>query len=454
MKKLLMTGVAAVALAGTINMASAAVPAEVADRLGKDLTPLGAEQAGNADGSIPAWTGGITQPPAGWKKGTHYVDPFSSDAPLYTITGQNLDQHRDKLSAGQIAMLTRHNTYKMDVYQSRRTCANTEASYQRAKENAISARLEEGGNGVGGAILTTPFPVPNNALEVAWNHMLRYRPFQIAAQSVNIIPTTGGSFVPTVVQTDTIINYSNPAVKTTAELNNISVYILFNTIAPARLAGNVTLVHETLNQAAGPRNAWQYSPGTRRVRRAPNISYDNPGTNSDGLSTSDSFDGYNGAPDRYNWTVLGKREQHIAYNNYKTQEEGLQYKTIIQPGHVQQDLVRYELHRVWQIEATLKQGARHVYSRRAFSLDEDTWSISTGDLYDGRGELWRTQEVWQGSAYDHPVCVTFGQVDYDIDARRYIAGGLRSEEKPVNYDAAELQVDRYTPDFIRRLGVR
>lgn len=436
--------------------AGAGVPESVANRLGQDLTPVGAEKAGNADGSIPAWTGGLTQPPANvnYSAGQHYPDPFASDPILTTITGTNVDQYAANLTEGQIAMLRTFPSYKMNVYQTRRTCANPESAYAQTRRNAVDGHLEVDANGVVDAVMTTPFPIPNSALEIAWNHMLRYRAFKIATQTVNATPTRQGDFTPIVVQTDTIINYSSPTVTRTEELENVSVYIIFNTIAPARSAGSVTLVHETLNQSEGARRAWQYSPGTRRVRRAPNIAYDNPGTNSEGLSTSDSYDMYNGAPDRYNWTVLGKREVYIAGNNYALQQPSVKYTDVVTPGHVNQDLVRYERRRVWEIEATLKPGSRHVYGRRTMALDEDGWAIAAATLYDGRGELWRAQEAWQSVAYDHPLCDAAGGVVYDLNAGRYLAGGLFSEETPANYDAAELQLDRYTPAAIRQLGVR
>ncbi|MEQ9518030.1 MAG: DUF1329 domain-containing protein [Parvibaculum sp.] len=448
-----MAGLAGFMLAG---VAHASVPEAVADRLGRDLTPLGAEKAGNADGTIPAWTGGLTSPPAGsgYKVGDNYPDPFGDDPILFTIDGSNVGQYSANLTPGQIAMLTLQPTYKMNVYQTRRSCANPDGAYAQARVNAVEGRLAADGNGVIDAVRTTPFPIPNNALEIIWNHTLTYRAYKIAAQTVNVAPTREGSFTPIVVQTDTIINYSNPAVTKTSELDNVSVYIIFNTIAPARSAGSVVLVHETLNQALGARRAWQYSPGTRRVRRAPNISYDNPGTNSDGLSTSDSFDMYNGAPDRYDWTVLGKREVFVSANNYKQQDASVQYADVVQAGHANQDFVRYERRRVWEIEASLRPTMRHVYGRRTFALDEDGWSIAAGSLYDGRGELWRAQERWASVAYDHPLCASVGDVVYDLNAGRYLLGGLRSQEAAVNYDATELNIDRYTPASIRQLGVR
>ncbi|MYA89154.1 MAG: DUF1329 domain-containing protein, partial [Boseongicola sp. SB0662_bin_57] len=51
--------------------AAAELPASQIARLGADLTPLGGERAGNASGTIPAWNGGITRPPRGYRRGEH-----------------------------------------------------------------------------------------------------------------------------------------------------------------------------------------------------------------------------------------------------------------------------------------------------------------------------------------------------------------------------------------------
>src|SRR3954463_2787464 len=95
-----------------------------ANRLGQDLTPLGAEKAGNADGSIPAWTGGITTPPAGYTKGAHHPDPFKDDQVLFTITAANADKYADKLTAGSVALLKAYADYSMPVYATHRTFSN------------------------------------------------------------------------------------------------------------------------------------------------------------------------------------------------------------------------------------------------------------------------------------------------------------------------------------------
>jgi len=447
----------AIALVLTAGVAAAKVPAEQAARLGKDLTPMGGDMAGNADKSIPAWTGGITAPPpgSGYKQGMHHPDPFAADKPVFEVTGASAGQYDAKLTDGYKAMLKTYPSYKMKVFPSRRSCAAPEFHYKATANNALNATLAADGNGVEGGIMGVAFPVPSSALEMIWNHTLRYRGFKVTRQFAGAAPTRGGDYTLFTVQDEAILYWSDPSKKSTADItDNVSIKYLANTIGPARLAGNVVLVHDALNLSKGSRQAWVYSPGTRRVRRAPDIAYDNPGTNSDALSTSDQFDMYNGAPDRYNWTVKGRKEMFVAYNNYGIGSDKVKYADIIKPGHVNQDLVRYEPHRVWVVEGTLKPDARHIYSKRVMYFDEDSWNVLHVELYDGRGQLWRVQESHLVNYYEVPTCTLNSDVSYDLQNGRYLVSAMKNEEPMVNYSADELKDDRYTPDAIRQLGVR
>jgi hypothetical protein len=438
---------------GTLSTSVLAkVPDVQTNRLGNDLTPLGAEKAG--EGDIPAWTGGLSTVPANvsYKPGDHLPDPFASDPIKYTITPQNMAQYDAVLTDGYKALLKAYPDYKMNVYQSRRSCAYPEAVYQATKNNSRTGELVGGGNGVDDAIMGTPFPIPNSALEILWNHTLRYRAFKLTRQFASAPVTSSGDYTLIKVQDEAILAWSDPSKKTASDLNNTSIYYIANTIAPAREAGNVVLVYESLNAALRPRQAWQYSPGTRRVRRAPNIAYDNPGVNTDGLATSDSFDGYNGAPDRYDWTVIDKAPRVIVADAYKAYLAP--YKSLLKPKHVNQDLVRYELHRVWEYEGKLKANTRHVYSRRVYHNDEDSWQVSAVELYDGRGQLWRVQEIQSFQNYAVPLCTYSAEINYDLQAERYLTDGMQNEEPPINFSADELDLRRYTPEAIRQLGVR
>ena len=447
------------AMAGMLLIAAAAeakVPQAQANRLGRDLTPMGSEKAGNANGSIPVWSGGLSSIPPNvkWISGQgQHANPFTKDKVLFTITPKNKKRYGKLLTDGYKELLDAYSSsFTMPVYKTRRSCGLPAFVYKANKRNALVGTLIGGGNGVSESIMGTPFPIPNSALEIIWNHTLRYRSFKATREFTAIAPTRGGSFTPTTVQDEAILQWSDPAAKRAEDLDNISIYYIAHTIAPARRAGSVILVHETLNRAKDARKAWQYSPGTRRVRRAPNIAYDNPGTNSDGLTTSDSFDGYNGAPDRYNWKILGKSEKYIAYNNYRSALAPI--RKLVSSRHLNQDYARYERHRVWTIEARLKPTARHVYSRRVKHLDEDAWRIATSELYDGRGELWRVQEMLQVQFYEVPLCGGAGEIVYDLQSGRYVGLALRNGTDGLNYFADELTKKRYTPASIRRLGKR
>lgn len=444
--------VSALAISAIATSALAKVPEAQVNRLGQDLTPMGSEKAG--EGDIPAWTGGLQTVPSNvsYQPGDKLANPFESDPIKYTITAQNMGQYEALLTPGYKAMLQTYPSYKMNVYETRRTCAFPDRYYEATKRNAQVGELVGGGSGVSEAIFGTPFPIANNALEMIWNHTLRYRSFKAVRQFAAAPVTRGGDYTLQIVQDEAILAWSDPSKQRAEDLNNISIYYIANTIAPARAAGNVILVYEALNAQTQPRQAWQYSPGTRRVRRAPNIAYDNPGTNSDGLSTSDAFDGYNGAPDRYDWTVLGKNVRLVSANAYKG--ESAPYRDYLQAMHINQDNVRYEERRVWEFEAKLRPNTRHVYSRRVYHNEEDAWQISIAELYDGRGQLWRVQEMHQIQRYNVPLCGSAGEIVYDLQAGRYLALALQNEEPPVNYFADELDTSRYTPNAIRQLGVR
>jgi uncharacterized protein DUF1329 len=446
--------------AGAICLSTTAiakVPTSVAARLGADLTPLGAEKAGNADGSIPAWTGGLSSPPphVNYQVGMHHPDPFASDPLQMTINSANAAQYADRLTGAHKALLDNYaSSYFMSVYPTHRTCTFPENVFAAARNNAEVGELAPGGNGVTGAIMSKPFPIPNSAYEIIWNHMLVFINYKATRQFAAAIPTGSGDYTKYTVQDEAIVSWNDPTKSRAEDLDNIWAYYIAHTVAPARRAGNVTLVHETINMAEQSRLAWQYSPGTRRVRRAPNIAYDNPGVNSDGMTTVDSLGGYNGAPDRYDWTVLGKGEYYLPNNNYRLASDALTYDQIITARHINQDHVRYELQRAWAIEANLKPATRHVYARRVMYLQEDSWGIIATELYDTRGQLWRVQEGYPKQAYEVPLCAGAGMSYYDLTNGRYLVGGLINEEPAVNFFATELQEDRYTPAAIRRLGVR
>ncbi len=420
--------------------------------LGDDLTPLGAEKAGNADGTIPAWTGGITSPPAGYKPGMHHPDPYAADKVLFTITGANMDQYAGKLTPGHQAMLKTYDTFKMNVYPTHRSASAPQRIYDATKKVAATATLVEGGHGVTGAAIGIPFPTPKSGVEVIWNHLLRFRGGIASRKIAQAAPTRNGNYTLVKFEDEFNLLYSQEGA-TEENLNNKILFFKQEVVAPARLAGGILLVHETLNQVKEHRSAWLYNPGQRRVRRAPNVAYDNPGTASDGMRTSDQFDMFNGAVDRYDWKLVGKKEIYVPYNSYKLHSDALKNKDILTPLHINPEYPRYELHRVWVVDATLKAGARHIYKRRTFYVDEDSWQILLVDQYDNRDQLWRVSEGHVINYYEVPTLWTTLEVHTDLQAGRYLAIGLDNESSMYKFGIKRTNED-YTPAALRREGRR
>jgi hypothetical protein len=383
----------------------------------------------------------------------HFVNPFADDKVLFTITSANMDQYADKLTEGQKALLkTYPDTYEMNVYPTRRSAAYPQRIYDKTIEIAATAELVGGGNGVTGAINGIPFPIPKVGVEAIWNHLLRYRSDSAARTIGQAAPTRGGSYTLVTFHDEFYMQYSMAGM-TEADLNNRILFFKQEVMAPARLAGGILLVGETLDQVKEHRNAWLYNPGQRRVRRAPNVAYDNPGTAADAMRTSDQFDMYNGAPDRYDWKLVGRKEIYIPYNSYKLQDPSVKFKDILTPLHPNQELSRYELHRVWVVDATLKPGARHIYKRRTFYLDEDSWQIVVEDVYDNRDQLWRVSEGHAMAYYNVPSLWTSLETHIDLQAGRYLAIGLNSEFPPYDFDIKR-SLEDYTPEALRRAGKR
>ncbi len=422
-------------------------------RLGVDLTPLGGEKAANAAGTIPAWDGGLAQAPSGYVAGGYYIDPYSDDAIKITITSKNMTAHANHLTESHKALLkTYPDSFKMNIYPTHRSAAVPQYVYDATKKIAGVAKLTVDGNGVDNAVVGIPFPIPSSGLEAIWNHMLRFRASVAERDIAQAAPTRGGNYTLVKFSDQFNLQYSQEGM-TVAELNNIILHFKQEIKAPARLAGGILLIHETLNQNAENRKAWLYNPGQRRVRRAPNVAFDNPGTATDGMRTNDQFDMFNGSPERYRWTLVGKKEIHVPYNNYKLQDPSVKYSDILQPLHINPALLRYELHRVWVVDAILKEDARHLYKRRTFYIDEDSWQILVVDQYDNRDQLWRVSEGFAINYYNVPSLWTTLEVHTDLQAGRYIAIGLTNESKPYNFNV-DLSTSDFTPAALRRDGTR
>jgi hypothetical protein len=444
----ILAGTVAAALLGVAAPASAKLTdAEVA-RLGADLTPVGGEKAGNKDGTIPAWTGGLCAPPAGWTPEQGYVDPFASDKVLFTITKANAAQYKDKLTPGTLAMLAKYDNFKMNVYQTRRTACYPQSVYDEVK--TISPKLELQGFGIAGGRSSVPFPIPKNGMEAIWNHQQRYLGGGVDRNYHSFPVRSNGDFYKIGAHEYRIFNANLDQPQ-----DNLLLAFLSYFTAPATLEGTVFLVHEPLDQVKQSRAAWIYNAGQRRVRRAPDLAYDNINDGTEGLRTTDQFDAYNGAPDRYDWKLVGKKEIYVPYNSYKLSDKKLKYKEdMIRKNTPNADLLRYELHRVWEVEANLKAGSKHVYGKRVFYLDEDTWTVLYEDSYDTRKQLWRVSIHPLIQFYDAKVPWYRSNIWHDLTNGSYLFSLLDNEVKQPWKFGEKGKWGDFQPDALRRIGTK
>lgn len=378
----------ALALAGTLP-ALAAVTAEEAAKLKSELTPLGGERAGNKDGSIPAWTGGYTTPIPGDKPGGRRGDPFKGEKPLFSITAKNLEQYADKLTDGTKALLKKYpDTFRVDVYKTHRTMAAPQWVYDNTLKNATRARIEGGvPKGVYGGI---PFPIPKTGEEVMWNHILRWNGISWSfANTWYQITTDGRAVLVSDNDGDQQFPYYYPdgSAEQFEKGNGVFWYVRIRSSGPPLRAGEALLAHENIDP--NKLQTWVYLTGQRRVRKLPNACCDAPTPAAAGVMSFDEIYTFTGRLDRFDWKILGKKEMFIPYNA----NNFLQPKTdaeVLGKHHYNPDHMRWELHRVWVVEATLKPGQRHQAPKSRYYCDEDSWICVLGDRWDANGQLWKT----------------------------------------------------------------
>lgn len=434
-------------LAGLAMQVQAKVDSTQAGRLGQDLTPLGGERAGNVAGTIPSWEGGLAQPPANYQPGMHHPDPYAGDKPLYRVDSQNLAQYQGQLPAGLKALLEKNPGYFMQVYQTRRSAAAPQRIYDATRFNAQNAELISNGNGVDGVAAGIPFPLPQNGQEVIWNHIMRYRGDQISFVSNLAAVLSSGAFNLLKQERDAYFLYGREGVSP-KDLDNTLFYYRNKVVAPAKLAGSALVVQETIDQVLAIRKAWRFNRGERRVRRLPSLAYDALQPDTSGMAIADQVDTYNGAPDRYEWTLIGKQEMLVPYNSYAVHQKGIPYDTILQEKTLNPQLLRYELHRVWVVEADLRKGHSHIYGKRRFYLDEDSWQILAVDLYDKDRELSGLQESHPISYYEVPMFGSTLETIYDFKGSRYFVDGLDNNEPMYDFNA-KLSPRDFTPQALR-----
>lgn len=437
--------------------AYAAVTADEAAKLKSTLTPFGAEKIGNKDGTIPAWTGGI-KPTTDGKSTFRRLDPYASDKPLYSITANNINQYADKLSEGSKALLKKYPNYRMDVYPTHRSAAAPQWVYDNTFMNATRAKLVDGPNDLmpNGAFGGIPFPIPKSGLEAMWNHTLRWRAPSVLFNGIRNIQVTADGrqvLISGAVNEAQMPYYAKDGESKFKAANGEYWLVRSSTVAPPmRVGENMTGRYNI----SGEDNAWIYLTGQRRVRKVPNSCCDTPASPFSGLITFDEINGFLGKTDRFNWKLVGKKELIVPYNANRFYMQKKDSDLIV-GNTLNPDNLRWELHRVWVLEATLKPGQRHSSPKNIYYLDEDTWLLLLGDRWDANGQMSRTTLTIPYVVPELPGNMDIGFAVYDLIGRTLIASGLFTESSPQEQGPVILKPfsdNIFTPDGLVGAGIR
>jgi len=419
-KSLTRAGAVVLALAGAFApFARAQVSAEQAQLLKSRLTPVGAERAANEAGTIPAWTGGYTTPPPGYRQGEVRADPFADEKPLFSITPANVRDYADKLPEGAKTLFAKYPDYRMEIYPTHRSAAAPDWVYDNIFKNATRAHAAPEGiaYGVEGAAGGIPFPIPQNGYEAMWNHLLA---FWGPAREVTI----GNYVVPEQGSVELVSSYKEIADfpyyyrdATPGTFGGYYFKTLHIAVAPPARVGESYLNWQPIDIKKNDFAAWRLLPGEHRVRKAPGISYDVPDVDAAGYLSLDEYYLFFGGLDHYNFKIVGKKEMYVPYNNNRlyTRPVG----EVLGREHANPADLRYELHRVWVIDGTLTPGKHDIVAHRRLYLDEDTWLAVYSDAWDEQGRLWKFGEGTMYLMPDAPAMITGSQFDYDFELGGY-----------------------------------
>ncbi|MBQ1761780.1 MAG: DUF1329 domain-containing protein [Aquincola sp.] len=438
-------------------------PAQATDASALDkLTPSGATREASKDGSIPAWEGAVPPLPGyEWGKLRRDHWKYKDDKPLFTIDASNVDQYADRLSAGQVAMLKQRKDYRMDVYPTRRTCGVPDFVAANTRKNVGTARLSEDGWSLKEATVPGyPFPLPDNGLQAMWNAKMRYRGVGIdyKATITAVSPRRGSTewiradseqtlFIPSGAKGSTALSSLPP----------VEFFVYFAYTAPAALAGQALAVSQFINQAEN--ETFYYFPGQRRVRRMPTYSHDSPQIGMENQYTLDEPNVFNGALDRFDWKLVGKREMLVPYNAFGAYDFKAKFEDVARPDFIAPSHRRYELHRVWVVEATVKAGMRHSAPKRTVYLDEDSWAPVMMDDFDGQGKLAKLREGFPVPVFETGSCDVMAMVQYNVQEGRYVfdthAVGVGKDARWVTEpNGPRFKPGFYTADNLRAISER
>jgi hypothetical protein len=417
--------------------------------------PWGALKAGNKEGTIPPYTGGLpdsTKPPGYKKDSGFWPDPYADDKPLFTITGANAAQYADKLSEASKELLKRFPTYKMVVYPTRRSAAYPDWINENSRKNGEGrCKTIEGGLGVAGCFGGVPFPNPKTGHEVMWNAQLHYKGASTWTYGQGwYVDASGAKVMTAEVNNRNENNYYNKNWTPEIFYEKGGPYFLNNNIytAPARNVGEGNLQRKYTNPLANPDKTWNYQPGQRRVRLSPDAGYDFPIATSGGASMYDEIYMFSGKMDRFDWKLIGVKEMYIPYNGYRW--FNAKPEEVLQKNHPNPDVFRWELHRVYVVEATLKPGQRHVVPKKRYYYDEDAPGTGMIDGWDASGKLSRGIFAPFMQIYDKKIPFGSTTWTYEFNTGVYYHSSMGGGYKGMFFETDTMDESFYTPEGLAR----
>lgn len=458
-KRPIVAGLASVLL--TTGLAHATMTEEDANRLGSDLHPFGAQIEGNADGSIPAWNPKWRGLPEGLEyagPGENLPDPYEGEEPTLVVTADNYQQYADNLSEGQKALFARYPEYRIVVYPTHRDFAVNEKIAARTKWNVTHTTVSNGVDTLKDYNGGVAFPIHGNKPEnLLWNMRSTacYESYHVAYDGYAVF--ANGERAHDAVdfyQSNPFNNPNNPVGTTEEVVGDRNVWTFSTRLAPVRRKGEMTVVQGPMDYKANKRNAWTYDPGTRRVRKAPAIGYDNP-DGPGGLQTIDDHKGFNGAFDRFNYTYLGRKEIFVPYHNYQfNNRHNGSLDDRLTLNFPNPDFVRFEKRFVHVVEANLADGKRHAYKKRRWYLDEDSWNPVMSENFDGRGNLWRVGLFMSIYQYETQCYEKTTQAFMDLPSGAYLTNFITLDRKEYDHSIDFLDKDFFTPANLRKRAKR
>ena len=392
---------------------SRALPADAAEPgAPPDLTPMGAIRAGTENRFIPPWEGGLATPVKGFEAGRAHPDPFFEDGRWFVVTAAELDRYKVRLSWGLRELLRQSDRFEVPVYPAHRSAAAPLAVYNAAIENRRTARLAENDLAVTGARVAVPFPEPKSGAEAMWNHVLRWRGGSMVRLDRVVLPDKYGKLNRRLYREDLESAYN------LGEAGLVATRYRRIGLSPDTIKEENLLLIDSLDPLRSPRIAWFRAPDAPRAVRASDFVAGVFDPASDNIRTADMLDMFSGPLDRFDYRLVGRRAMYVPYNAYRLIQENVEPEDFLWSVHPNTSFLRYELHRVWIVEAKLKRGYRHPFPERLYYIDEDSWQIVMADHFDREYRLARYAET-HGVTLSHvPVFAPAMEITYDFIDKR------------------------------------